>query len=95
MALYVEQLSDLPAKFLAEAIDEWIKTQVFWPAVSELRDLCNRKARATRAEIKEIQERAERKRQAEADARIDRPTKAQIEEIKQRIGSLYQTTRAT
>lgn len=39
-ALYLRYLADYPAAVLARACDAWIKTQVFLPAIAELRALC-------------------------------------------------------
>lgn len=39
-ALYLRYLADYPADVLARACDNWIKTQVFLPAIAELRALC-------------------------------------------------------
>lgn len=84
-ALYVEYLSDLPAQFLSEAIDEWIRTSVFFPAISELRTMTNRKAETARKRREEL-EYAERRRAEEArDAKIDRPTPEQMESIRAEI----------
>ena len=76
-------------KFLALAIDEWIKTQVFFPAVSELREIAARKARYTREEIARLQrERAERDRR-----NIKRPTPEQMEAIRAEIAEKWGATR--
>ena len=89
-ALYVEQLSDLPLKFLALAIDEWIKTQVFFPAVSELREITARKAKPTREEIAYMQ-----KQRAEREAvKTDRPTAAQMDAIKAEIAARWASKEA-
>ena len=41
MALFMRYLCTYPAEILAEAVDVWISTQVFMPAISELKALCD------------------------------------------------------
>lgn len=93
VALYIEQLSDLPAKYPALAIDEWIKTSVFWPAVAELRTIANRKAEAARREVEDIRKAQARRAEDERLRKLNRPTVAQMEEIKARLAEKWQTTR--
>lgn len=81
----MQYLSDLPAKYLSEAIDEWIREQVFFPAIAELRDIAERKAANARQRLREIHE-AERKRADEEKwARLQRPTAEEMREIRARI----------
>ena len=84
-ALYVQYLSDLPAKCLSEAIDEWIREQVFFPAIAELRNIAERRAANARQRLRELRE-AERKRADEEKwARLQRPTAEEMREIRARI----------
>ena len=92
-ALYVEYLSDLPARFLAEAIDEWIKTNVFFPAIAELREITNRKADAARKRLEELQYLDQKKLETAKEAKIQRPTAQQMAEIKARIEAQWPTSR--
>jgi hypothetical protein len=84
-ALYVEQLSDLPFKYLALAVDEWIKTQVFWPAISELRALTNRKAELARLKVKDLEEAQERRARAERDKNMKRVSPEQLRALRESI----------
>lgn len=40
VALFLRYLCDYPADVLSDAADEWIKTQVFMPAIAEMKALC-------------------------------------------------------
>lgn len=91
--MYVEYLSDLPAKYLAQAINEWIRGNIFFPAIAELREITNRKAEVARRQREEL-EYLERKRDDdERYAQMQRPTPEQMEEIKARIAGRYPSTR--
>jgi hypothetical protein len=85
--LYVEQLSDLPFKYLALAIDEWIKTEVFWPAISELRKVANRKAELARLKVKDIEEAQERRARAERDRNMKRVSAEQMEALRDSLSA--------
>lgn len=92
-ALYVEYLSDLPGKYLAEAIDEWIREKVFFPAIAELRDIAERRAAVARQRLAELREAEQRRHDDARAARISRPTEAQMAEIRSRIESRFPTRR--
>jgi hypothetical protein len=85
-ALYIESLSDLPLRFLSEAVTEWIKTQTFWPSVAELRAVAIKKRALCEADLIARQP-------PPPPPKIDRPTPAQMAEIKERIAKLWESKR--
>ena len=84
-ALYIENLSDLPLRFLTEAVAEWIKTQTFWPSIAELRELASKKRAHEESWLRDNDK-------PPAEPKIDRPTPEQMAEIKERIAQMWRVT---
>lgn len=38
----VKYLSDYPIEVIRKACDEWVRTKVFFPAIAEIREVCDR-----------------------------------------------------
>lgn len=91
-ALYIENLSDLPIKFLTEAVAEWIKTQTFWPSVAELRALAIQKRAAEEWRLRTEREAKDRADVARRDAEMQRPTPEQMADLRERIAALGKRT---
>ena len=88
-ALYIENLSDLPLKFLAEAVEEWIKTQTFWPSIAELREVAIRKRAAEETKLRDAQWAKDKAEIERKEAQTQRPTAEQMQRIKDEIAKRW------
>jgi hypothetical protein len=77
-ALLAEYLGGQPADAVAWAVDRWIKTQIFFPTISELLALCEER----KAQIRCVKIRLERLMAHRAAAENSRAAAAEIDEGK-------------
>lgn len=90
-ALMREFIGAYPAEIVTAAVQEWIATKIWWPAVSELREVCERLMIPRRRALVRLQALAG-KRDRAREVKV-KPTPEEMEAIKARIAAMYPAQR--